>query len=83
MITLLALSDGRCCYLDGDAVSDADAREIAERIGAIFAPRHPRITTRLLYEILPAKYVDCPHTDNPREAFEMAMREDGTEGKTI
>ena len=44
-----------------------------------FRPKHGRIRVFCGFEVEPALWSDCSHTESPEEALEMAKREDDDE----
>ena len=76
MVPLVQLTDGRQVFLEGEGVSAVDALEIAATLLKTFAPHHPRIEAKVVYEWKPLRWADCPHTETFEEALEELSNEE-------
>jgi len=78
-LPILTLSDGRVLWLDGDKISGEDALTIAKSLFDAFGGHGPRITRHLMYDVEPAIFAECNHTESFERAVEISKREDDME----
>lgn len=78
-LPLVTLKSGKTVYLDGNSVTSEEALETAKRLFDAFGLHAPRITRHLMYEVQPAIYSSCPHTDSIEQAIELCKLEDEME----
>lgn len=75
-IPVLTLPDGRVLWLEGNAISSEDGLLIAQKLFDAFGGHGPRITRHLMYDVQPASYAECNHTESFEDAIDISKRED-------
>jgi hypothetical protein len=58
---ILVTQTGKRVLIEGHSINSEEALEIAQKLFESFGLQQERVTRRLMYEVRPLHWADCPH----------------------